>query len=86
MHLRRDATLSQNLHDQLSEVFVSRTRAARQVPLDWGGSWFCPGWGVAATTDPKHVRCGKCGQYLDEFLHALVELHPHRAQDGTGSI
>jgi len=76
--------LSRNLHDQLSEVFVSRSRSARAMPLNWGGSWFCPGCGVAATTDDEHVRCGRCGEYLDEFLHALVELHPHRAQDGKG--
>ncbi len=78
--------LSRNLHDKLCEVFVSRTRVARSVPLNWGGRWFCPGCGVPATTDHEHVRCGTCREYLDEFLYALVELHPHRAQDGKGWV
>ena len=72
--------LSRSLHDRLSEVFVSRTRSARTVPLNWGASWFCPGCRVAAKTGQDHVRCEKCG----EFLHALVELHPHRAHGGKG--
>jgi hypothetical protein len=76
--------LSRSMHDRLSEVFVTRSRNARAMPLNWRGSWFCPGCGVAATTDHEHVRCRRCGEYLDEFLHALVELHPHRAQDDTG--
>jgi hypothetical protein len=78
--------LSRNLHERLCEVFVSRTRSARPVPLNWGGGWFCPGCGVPATADREHVRCEKCGEYLDEFLYALIERHPHRAQDGQGWI
>lgn len=78
--------LSRNLHDMLSEVFVSRTRSARAVPLNWGGNWFCSGCGVPATADREHVRCQTCGQYLDEFLHALIERHPHRAPVGKGWI
>jgi hypothetical protein len=78
--------LSLSLHDGLCEVFVRRTRNARPVALNWGGSWLCPGCGVAATTDHGHVQCGRCGEFLDEFLHALVEVHPHRAQDGHGWI
>jgi hypothetical protein len=78
--------LSGDLHDQLCEVFVSRTRGARAMPLNWGGSWFCPGCGGAATTGHEHVLCEKCGEYLEEFLHALVELHRHRVRHGTGWI
>lgn len=69
--------LSQNMHNGLSEVFVARSRHAREHPLRWGGRWFCPGCGVPATTSEEHVRCEKCGEYLDEFLYALVEWHPH---------
>ena len=76
--------LSRDLHAKLSEVFVARTRSARPITLNWGGGWFCPGCGVATASDMEHVRCGKCGEYLDEFLHALVELHPHRTPDGKG--
>jgi hypothetical protein len=72
-----DMPLSQRLHDSLSEVFVTRARTGRLRALNWGGSWFCPGCGVPATTGSEHVRCEKCGEYLDEFLYGLVELHPH---------
>ncbi|MBX3217133.1 MAG: hypothetical protein KF850_34195 [Labilithrix sp.] len=78
--------LSPHLHSNLCELFVSRSRNAHSVPLNWGGSWFCPGRGRAATTGHKHVQCEACGVYLDEFLHALVELHPHRVPDGKGWI
>jgi ribosomal protein S27AE len=80
--VRGDMELSRRMHDALSEVFVARTRSARSRPLNWGEGWFCPGCGVAATTDPEHVRCGTCGEYLDEFLPQLIELHPHRARGG----
>jgi predicted amidophosphoribosyltransferase len=78
--------LSRDLHDKLCEVFVRRTSRARPVSLNWGGDWFCPGCGTPATADHEHVRCGRCGEHLDEFLRALVELHPHRALDGKGWI
>jgi hypothetical protein len=74
--------LSKNLHDGLSEVFVTRTRKARPHALNWGGGWFCPGCGIAAAADKEHVQCQSCGEYLDEFLYALIERHPHRAGDG----
>jgi hypothetical protein len=77
-----DMPLSRHLHDELSAVFVHRARSARPRSLDWGGVWFCPGCGVEATTDQQHVRCGQCGEYLDEFLYELVEIHPHRSGDG----
>jgi hypothetical protein len=70
--------LSGSLHDTLSEVFVARARRARPRALNWGGNWFCPGCGVPAKTETEHVRCARCGEYLDEFLYQLVELHPHR--------
>jgi hypothetical protein len=73
-----DMELSHVLRDSLSEVFVARTRDGRPRAFDWGGRWFCPGCGCPASTEAEHVRCATCGQYLDEFLYALVELHPHR--------
>ncbi len=73
-----DMQLSPRMHDVLSEVFVARTRRASSRALNWGGQWFCPGCGVPMKTDGEHVRCETCGEYLDEFVHGLVELHPHR--------
>ena len=77
-----DMELSRHLRDLLTEVFVARSRSGREVPLNWGGSWFCPGCGVQATTDKEHVRCHKCGEYLDEFLYQFIEFHPHRDHGG----
>lgn len=78
--VRGDMQLSRVLHDRLTEVFVSRSRNARPRAASWGGRWCCPACGVVATTDGGHVRCPQCGEHLDEFLHQLVELHPHRAR------
>jgi hypothetical protein len=81
-----DMPLSKKLHDSLSEVFVDRSRDARRQPLNWGGQWFCPGCGCQATTAVDHVRCGTCGQYLDEFLYQLIEVHPHGGHGGRGRL
>ncbi|MFI5298264.1 MAG: hypothetical protein ACHREM_09220 [Polyangiales bacterium] len=77
-----DMPLSKVLHDRLSEVFVARSRSARALTINFGGRWFCPGCGSPASTDATHVRCEKCGEYLDEFLYQLIELHPHRDASG----
>ena len=69
--------LSRALHTALCEVFVDRSRDARAIAVNWGGDWFCPRCGGRAETADRHVRCLACGQYLDEFLYPLVELHPH---------
>jgi hypothetical protein len=73
-----DIRLSQKMHDGLSEVFIARTRRGRAHPFPWGGRWFCPGCGGPMKTDSEHVRCETCGEYLDEFIYQLVEVHPHR--------
>ena len=65
------------MHDRLSEVFEARSRRGRGLPLGQGGRWFCPGCGCPATTGAEHVQCPRCDEYLDEFIHGLVELHPH---------
>jgi len=30
-----------------------------------------------AETEPGLVVCSQCGRSLGEFIHALIELHPH---------
>ena len=79
-----DMPLSRRLHDSLAEVFVTRTRSSRPRAQSWGGRWWCPGCGVRAVTGDEHVRCEKCGEYLDELLPQLIELHPHGGNDGEG--
>jgi hypothetical protein len=73
--------LSQRIERELTECFVDRTRTpgVASLPFRVGGSWSCPGCGVAMDeTAPGLVMCSKCGLSLSEFIHALVELHPHR--------
>jgi uncharacterized Zn finger protein (UPF0148 family) len=69
---------SRKMHDGLSEVFIARTRRGRPHAFPWGGRWFCPGCGGPMKTGGEHVRCETCGEYLDEFIYQLVEVHPHR--------
>jgi hypothetical protein len=71
--------LSRKMHDGLSEVFIAHTRRSRPRAFPWGGRWFCPGCGGPMKTDNEHVRCETCSEYLDEFIHQLVEVHPHRS-------
>lgn len=75
--LSGDMELSRNLHDRLSDVFINHSRRAESKAFRWGGRWFCPGCGTPMKTEDAHVRCETCGEYLDEFIHSLVELHPH---------
>ena len=73
--------LSQQLERELTECFVARTRAPRSTPLPFrvGGSWFCPGCAVPMVeTEPGLLKCFKYDLSLGEFIHELVELHPHR--------
>ncbi len=78
---RGDMGLSRDLERGLQESFVDRSRVPRDEPLSFGigGTWWCPGCGVqAAELKPGDLRCPSCGRSLREFVHALIELHPHR--------
>ncbi len=82
---RGDMRLSKELERRLTECFVDRTRRPGAVPLHRrvGGSWYCPGCGVAMVeTDPGLITCPRCGLALGELVHELIELHPHRAIAG----
>jgi hypothetical protein len=70
-----DIQLSRVMHDRLSEVFVTQNRHAEG--REGVGSWFCPRCGKLMNNEDGHVRCVECGEFLDEFIHGLVELHPH---------
>lgn len=78
-----DMGLSRHLERGLTECFVERTRKPTATPLPFrvGGSWSCPGCGIAMLEDPPGlVACPRCGLSLGEFVHELVELHPHRGR------
>ena len=77
--------LAQELEQRLRECYVLQTRAPRDVVFTYGGKphriggdWFCPGCGVAAQElTPGDLRCPACSRSLVEFVHSLIERHPH---------
>ena len=75
--------ISRILEQRLTACYVDESRSPRELPARnaaaIGGSWFCPGCGVATTeATPGDVRCPRCTKSLSEFLHHLIEFHPHR--------
>lgn len=75
-----DMWLSPKMRADLNECFVERTRMPREFAFSFrfGGKWFCPGCGVRTEEEGGQVVCPRCSRALDEFLNALLELHPHR--------
>ena len=77
--------LAQDLEHRLRECYVLQTRTPRDAlftyagkPHAIGAAWFCPGCGVAAQElTPGDLRCPACSRSLVEFVHSLIERHPH---------
>jgi rubrerythrin len=72
--------LSSRLESRFTECYVSKSDRPResQLPFRVGGTWYCPGCGVPTVEEDGFVRCPQCRLSLNEFIAALVELHPHR--------
>jgi hypothetical protein len=75
-----DMPLSPKMAQDLRECFVERSRAPREFAFRFpvGGIWFCPGCGVRAREAAGRIGCPHCSRSLNEFVHGLIELHPHR--------
>jgi phage FluMu protein Com len=73
------------LEKRLTECYVSRvdTPRERRFSFQVGGTWFCPGCGVAAVESDGFVRCPECKLLLNEFIPRLVEIHPHKRKSDT---
>ncbi len=71
--------LSRNLEQGLTECFILKIRTPREKKFSFvvGGKWFCPGCGVSMFEKDGHIRCPQCDLCLNEFIFALVEMHPH---------
>lgn len=71
--------LSQHLERRLTECFILRADKPHESKFSFlvGGKWFCPGCGVPTIEGGGAVRCPQCELSLNEFIHRLVELHPH---------
>lgn len=90
--LRGDMELSQHLATHLFVCFVSKSEQPKEPPSvneitykgGVGGLWFCPGCGVSMEEKtPWAVRCPQCGRSIWQFLHELIEIHPHKADNGN---
>ncbi len=78
-----DMLLSEVMRRNLDACFVAKTRMPT-VSFDasrFGDTWFCPGCGVQAQLTDTKITCPCCSRSLNEFLCALLELHPHRLSE-----
>lgn len=79
-------TFAEELAERLKECYFYLARNPREASFSGhpiGGKWFCPGCGVpAAELTPGDLRCPVCHRSLGEFIHSLIERHPHF--DGAG--
>jgi hypothetical protein len=77
--------LARELSERLNDCYVKKIRSPMERSCGYpvGGKWYCPGCGVEIK-EAKHgdLRCPLCCQSIFEFIHSLIERHPHR--DGTG--
>ena len=82
--------LADELAQRLRDCYVLEVRRPRDVVFQYngrphgiGGTWFCPGCGVKLREDsPGDLRCPACERSLVEFVHSLVERHPHLGDSG----
>ena len=76
---------AKELSDRLVSCYATEDRVPKDLPFGFavGGTWFCPACGSQAEESERgRVKCPECGRSLNEFIHSLVEKHPHA--DGKG--
>jgi len=68
----------------LTSAFVEACVVPSDRPFAFavGGEWFCPGDGRRMLESHSIVRCPECTRALNQFVHRLVELHPHHGNPG----
>jgi hypothetical protein len=84
---RGDMYLSPKMATDLYDSFVAKTAPpAKPAPQSfrWGSGWHCPLCGVPMEElkGTNAVLCPICGGNLGPFIYHLVELHPHRSDNG----
>ena len=67
--------LSPKMRRHLSECFVEKSRAPKEIALGFrvGGTWYCPGCGVRVEEEARRVACPIGSRSLNEFIWRRVE-------------
>ena len=67
------------LEERLRKCYILKLRKPQEMPFSFlvGGNWFCPQCGILAIEENGSIRCPKCKLSINEFIHSLVEHHPH---------
>lgn len=79
MCVRGNMSLSRAVLSGLTATFVDwEIDQVQPFRFRVGGEWFCPAEGIRMTEAEGAIQCPSCGGALNRFVHALVELHPHR--------
>ena len=88
--IRGKMSVKRELERRLRDCYVLETRRpsesiftykgqARQI----GSCRFCPGCGVDANESrPGDLRCPMCHRSLVEFIHSIIDRHPHYNGNG----
>jgi predicted amidophosphoribosyltransferase len=78
-------TFAKELSDRLVACYITEERRPKELPFGFavGGTWFCPACERRAEEAERgRIMCPQCGRSLNEFIHSLIERHPHA--DGKG--
>jgi rubrerythrin len=72
--------LAPKLAEDLHACFIARTTKPYEGRFAFavGGRWYCPACGVEMRESEGAIRCPQCDRWLNEFVIALIERHPHR--------
>ena len=70
--------VTKELEKRLRECYILKLRKPREMPFSSPvGDWFCPQCGVETIEKDGSARCPKCNLSVNEFVHLLIEYHPH---------
>jgi tRNA(Ile2) C34 agmatinyltransferase TiaS len=77
--------MATGLRESFGETGTSVASKTPRPPSRRSG-WFCPGCGVPMkeTSEPRGVKCPRCGRTLGKFVWALIVHHPHKFGDEWG--
>lgn len=81
---RGEMELSHMTAEALTECYIARKRTPHSRPRTRGldRAWYCPGCGVKMREAKAVFTCPACRRSINEFIHELLDLHPHRDERG----